>query len=268
MKKKIRVARKLGDEYQCYCLVNEEKVPSLFINPTKNMVHCFSCGRGGTAEELLKEYDLGDIEIKVSSSFWTPATNHGKGTEGYKYMRRRGFSPDTLDDWEVLCTDQYVLIPVKTRKGDTVGLIFRHWDEEKPKYLYNKGFKAHDYLFGSSHYIPDDFAFVVEGALDVMWLHQHGFRNSVAILGTRLSETQIKLLHKLTDGVCLCFDNDVAGRDATYRAIKQLRIEGFEVKVLVLPREVKDLKELSSEQLIEVCGVGRISYLRYLLENF
>jgi DNA primase len=264
MQGKIKVVRKLDDELQCYCQRQEETVPSLFINPVKNVFNCFSCGEHGRASDLLNLYELDEAEAKIGPVF-VPAAQIGEGTAGYQYMLKRGFQPQTLEEWGVTCTDQYVLIPFRTRKKGTVGLIYRYWEENKPKYRYNKGFQVHNYLFGTNLFVPSDFTLVVEGALDVMWLHQNGFRNTVAVMGTCLLEQQARLLRLLADRVCLSFDNDSAGQQATSKAIRLLMEEKLGIEVLQLPESVKDLKGLSAAELAPILSNNKISYLNYLI---
>ena len=83
---------------------------------------------------------------------------------------------------------------------------------------------------------------LVEGNIDVVALHQYGFDNAVASLGTSLTEEQAALLSKYTDQVVLIYDGDNAGQNATKRAIPILEKAGIQVKVLQL-RDAKDPDE-------------------------
>ena len=83
---------------------------------------------------------------------------------------------------------------------------------------------------------------LVEGNIDVVALHQYGFDNAVASLGTSLTEEQAALLSKYTDQVVLIYDGDNAGQDATKRAIPILEKAGIQVKVLQL-QDAKDPDE-------------------------
>ena len=84
-----------------------------------------------------------------------------------------------------------------------------------PKYLYSKGLKKSQVLFGNNHVTPQPFICVTEGCLDTMWLDQHGY-TSVALLGANASRVQQeKLLQLPTNEIVLCLDNDEAGSKAT-----------------------------------------------------
>ena len=76
---------------------------------------------------------------------------------------------------------------------------------------------------------------LVEGNMDVISLHQAGFKNVVAPLGTSLTEEQIKLLAKLTKEIILLFDSDIAGQKATEKAINLFKEYGLSVCVVELP---------------------------------
>ena len=72
--------------------------------------------------------------------------------------------------------------------------------------------------------------------MDCISLHQYGFSNVVASLGTALTINQAKLLKKYVDTVIISFDADVAGEAATLRGLELLRNEGFDLRVLIVPK--------------------------------
>ena len=83
---------------------------------------------------------------------------------------------------------------------------------------------------------------LVEGNIDVVALHQYGFDNAIASLGTSLTEEQAALMTRYTDQVVLIYDGDNAGQNATKRAIPILEKAGLQVKVLQI-RDAKDPDE-------------------------
>jgi len=93
---------------------------------------------------------------------------------------------------------------------------------------------------------------LVEGNIDVVALHQYGFDNAVASLGTSLTDEQAVLLSRYTEQVVLIYDGDAAGQRATQRAIPILEKAGIQVKVLQL-RDAKDpdefLKKFGADRL-------------------
>ncbi|MEZ9700991.1 toprim domain-containing protein [Vibrio sp. 10N.261.46.E12] len=124
-----------------------------------------------------------------------------------------------------------VIFPIKNHAGKTVsfgGRKFRS-DTNGPKYLNGSDsplFRKNKVIFGLNHLSINtkyEEILVTEGYMDVASLHQFGFTNSVASMGTAFSEDQIEDLYKYTDTLHFCFDGDEAGRKAASRAAKNSR---------------------------------------------
>jgi len=81
---------------------------------------------------------------------------------------------------------------------------------------------------------------LVEGNIDVVMLHQAGFDNACASMGTALTTEQLRLLSRYTKELVLCYDNDDAGKAATQKALTLLNDTDFHVRVLELPRRLVD----------------------------
>ncbi len=81
---------------------------------------------------------------------------------------------------------------------------------------------------------------LVEGNVDVVTLHQAGFDNAVATMGTALTTEHTRLISRYAKEIVICYDNDPAGRKATERALDILKDSEFTVKVLKLPDRIVD----------------------------
>ncbi len=81
---------------------------------------------------------------------------------------------------------------------------------------------------------------LVEGNIDVVMLHQAGFDNACASMGTALTQEQLHLLSRYTKDLILCYDNDDAGKIATQKALALLNDTDFNVRVLELPKRLVD----------------------------
>ena len=99
---------------------------------------------------------------------------------------------------------------------------------------------------------------LVEGNIDVVSMHQYGFDNAVASLGTSLTEEQAALITRYAEQVILLYDSDAAGQNATARAIPILEKAGLQVKVL----QIKDAKD--PDEFLKKFGSDRF---RMLLEE-
>lgn len=80
-----------------------------------------------------------------------------------------------------------------------------------------------------------DYLIIVEGYMDVIALHQAGFTQAVASMGTSLTEEQARQAKRLTNNIYICYDGDSAGQNATLRGLDILKKEGLDVKIVSLP---------------------------------
>lgn len=132
-----------------------------------------------------------------------------------------------------------VMIPIIDIRGNVVGFGGRVLDDSKPKYINTEGTLA----FSKSHNLfALNFAKnegrelnLCEGYMDVIAMHQAGFTNTVAALGTSFPEEQMQLIARYADRINLIFDADGAGQKATRRAIENLRRTGLDVRVVTIP---------------------------------
>ncbi len=156
-----------------------------------------------------------------------------------------------------------LMLPVIDLRGDVIGFTSRVMDADAaPKYLNTPEtaiFKKRSTLYGINYAKNSkrDNIILVEGNIDVITLHQAGFDNVVATMGTALTEEHARILSRFTKELVLCYDNDEAGKDATQRAIGILKNADFAVKVLQLPRrrdENGDLVKQDADDFIKYQG--------------
>ena len=138
-----------------------------------------------------------------------------------------------------------LMLPVIDVRGDVVGFGSRVIDNSEPKYMnttdtptYSKRRVLYGLNLAKKTKRPN--IILCEGNLDVVTLHQAGFDNAVASMGTALTKEQLRLLSRYTKELVLCYDNDNAGQQATRRALELLNNSEFSVKVLQLPRRLVD----------------------------
>lgn len=138
-----------------------------------------------------------------------------------------------------------LMLPVIDTRGDVVAFGSRVIDNSEPKYMnssetpvYSKRRVLYGLNLAKKTKRPN--IILCEGNLDIVTLHQAGFDNAVASMGTALTQEQIRLLSRFTKELVLCYDNDNAGKIATERALQLLNNSEFSVKVLQLPRRLVD----------------------------
>ena len=138
-----------------------------------------------------------------------------------------------------------LMLPVIDTRGDVVAFGSRVLDKSEPKYMnssetpvYSKRRVLYGLNLAKKTKRPN--IILCEGNLDIVTLHQAGFDNAVASMGTALTVEQTRLLSRFTKELVLCYDNDNAGKIATERALQILQNSEFTVRVLQLPRRLVD----------------------------
>ena len=135
-----------------------------------------------------------------------------------------------------------IIFPIIDTKGNVVAFGGRTLIKDSlPKYLNTSEtavFKKSMHLFSLNFAKKEkiDSLILVEGYMDVLSLYQNGFKNTVATLGTALTENQARIISSLVKEVFICYDSDTAGEKATLRASKILRKEGLKVKIIKIPK--------------------------------
>lgn len=168
-----------------------------------------------------------DLEILVSAGL--AAT----GPDGHHYDRFR----------------DRVIFPIRDEQGRVIAFGGRVLGDGQPKYLnspetvvFNKRQVWFAFDLARPAIREAGRAVVMEGYMDVVTAHQHGFCNTVASLGTALSQEQAWSLARLAREVVIAYDVDVAGTAAAFRGIEMFRRAGCGVRVARVP-EGKDPDE-------------------------
>lgn len=168
-----------------------------------------------------------------------------------------------------------LILPVIDIRGDVVGFGSRVIiAEDSPKYkntnetpVYAKRKVLYGLNLAKKTKRPN--IILCEGNLDVVTLHQAGFDNAVASMGTALTVEQTRLLSRYTKELVLCYDNDNAGQMATQRVLEMLRNSEFTVKVLKLPNKMVDgqSQKQDADDFIKAYGADAFENLLSGSEN-
>ena len=174
-----------------------------------------------------------------------------------KAMRAKGYTDEELKESGLVSVSQKngnifdrfrdrLMFPIIDVRGNVIGFGGRiiKKDSDAAKYLNSPEtliFNKRKNLFGLNlaKKSKAGFLILVEGNIDVVTLHQYGFDNAIASLGTSLTEEQAALMTRYAEQVILIYDGDKAGQNATQRAIPILEKAGLQVKVL----QMKDAKD-------------------------
>lgn len=189
-------------------------------------------GRGLT-EEIITRFGLG-YTSKYSNTL-------------YKYLKQQGYEDSFLKETGLITLDEAkggrdkfwnrAMFPIMDINNRVIAFGGRVMGEGTPKYLNSPETKIFDKsrnLYGLNYakYARKPYMLICEGYMDVIALHQAGFTNAVASLGTALTGLQANLLARYVKEVYLTYDSDGAGIKAALRAIPIMKEAGLSVKVV------------------------------------
>lgn len=202
-------------------------------------------------EETVKKFGLG-FSNKTSNDL-------------YQYLKSKGYRDDVLKESGLVtidergCFDKFwnrVMFPIMNIHNRVIGFGGRVMGEGEPKYLnspetriFDKSRNLYGMNIARTSRRPN--IIVCEGYLDVIALHQAGFSNAVASLGTAFTSQHASLLKRYTNEVLLTYDSDNAGTKAALRAIPILKEAGLSAKIIKMaPYKDPDefIKNLGAEE--------------------
>jgi len=258
------------DQFNISCPFHIDELPSCSINVTIGKWICFAgCGQGSLVTLLSKftgqgieniQRDIANNEVEFDFDFFEkefPSEDElseveypGKRQIVPEWIFDRGFSRKTLKAWDCGMNEYGdLIIPVYDAKQRLVGWMERRIDAT-PKYMYSKGLRKSQLLFGEHKIQSTQTICITEGALDTMWLNQNGY-TSVALLGASFSYAQqnrLKALHP--EEIVLCLDNDDAGQKAMNK-ISTCMKDSCMLSWIELPEQVKDVQEIRQQTLLK-----------------
>ena len=220
--------------------------------------------RGESAYKYLKNRELSEETIiKFGLGF-----SNKYSDDLYKYLKSKNYSDEIINQTGLISIkengtyDKFwnrVMFPIMNVNNKVIGFGGRVMGEGEPKYLNSPETKVFDksrnlYGLNFARLSRKSSMIVCEGYMDVIAMHQAGFTNTVASLGTAFTVGQASLLKRYTNEVLLAYDSDNAGEKAILRAIPILRDAGLSVKIINMsPYKDPDefIKAQGSEKLEE-----------------
>lgn len=168
-----------------------------------------------------------------------------------------------------------IMFPLKDLKGNVVGFSGRIYDTtSNSKYINSQEniiFKKSNILYNYSDAFNEiklkGFVIIFEGFMDVIAAYRAGVYNTIATMGTALTEEQIKVILKLTNDIRLCYDGDGPGIEASRRAIKLFAKYGVNVKMVMLPNDMDPddyINSFGAEKTKELLVNQNLSSIDYL----
>ena len=196
----------------------------------------------------------------------------------YQYLRSKGYTDEILRDSGLVTMEERgtydkfwnrVMFPIMDVNNRVIGFGGRVLGDGKPKYLNSPETLVFDksrnlYGLNYARTSREHYMLACEGYMDVIAMHQAGFTNAVASLGTAFTPQHAVLLKRYTDTVILTYDSDGAGIKAALRAIPILKEAGISTRVLNL-KPYKDpdefIKNLGADAFRERIANAQNSFL-------
>ncbi|KAB1437645.1 DNA primase [Candidatus Galacturonibacter soehngenii] len=223
---------------------------------------------GKIAYDYLKNRDLTDETMKRFGLGYSSKYSNNL----YQYFKNKGYSDEILKQTGLFNIDEKkgvydkfwnrVIFPIMDVNNRVIGFGGRVMGDGSPKYLNSPETKVFDksrnlYGLNFARTSRKNHLLLCEGYMDVIALHQAGFTNAVASLGTAFTQGHANLIKRYTDQVYITYDSDGAGRNAAVRAIPILKDVGITVKIINMqpykdPDEfIKNLGKEAFEERIE-----------------
>ncbi len=196
----------------------------------------------------------------------------------YRHIKSKGYTDEVLKESGLFTYSEKgvfdkfnnrVMFPIMDINNKVIGFGGRVMGDAKPKYLNSPEtvlFDKSKNLYGMNvaRASRNGYILICEGYMDVIALHQAGFTNAVASLGTAHTSRQASLIKRYASEVYLTFDSDGAGVMAALRAIPMLKASGLSVKVVDM-KPYKDpdefIKALGAEEYQKRIDGARNSFL-------
>lgn len=231
--------------------------------------------RGKRAMEYFKKRELSDETIKKFGLGYSDQYSD----DLYRYLRNKGYEDEILKESGLVTIDERrgghdkfwnrAMFPIMDVHNKVIGFGGRVMGDGEPKYLNSPETKIFDksrnlYGLNFARTTKKPQLLLCEGYMDVIALHQAGFDNAVASLGTALTSGHANLLKRYTKDVYLTYDSDGAGIKAALRAIPILKEVGITTKVINM-KPYKDpdefIKALGAEAYQERIDQAENSFL-------
>lgn len=230
--------------------------------------------QGKTGYDYLKKRALTDETLKRFGLGFANKTSN----DLYQYLRSKGYKDGILKESGLVTLDERgaydkfwnrVMFPILDVNSRVIGFGGRVMGDGEPKYLNSPETKVFDksrnlYGLNYARTSREKYILICEGYMDVIAMHQAGFTNAVASLGTAFTTQHAALLKRYTDKVVLTYDSDGAGVRAALRAIPILKGVGMSIKVLNMqPYKDPDefIKNLGAEAFGERIEQAKNSFL-------
>ena len=235
--------------------------------------HQLKSPAGQSGLDYLKKRQLSDKTINTFGLGYAPQLTG----DLYRMLKEKGYDDELLKESGLFTYEKgirekvwnRVIFPIMDINNKVIGFGGRVMGDGKPKYLNSPETKLFDksknlYGLNVARSSRKNNLIICEGYMDVISMHQAGFNQAVASLGTALTPGHARLMKRYTDNVLITYDSDEAGVKAALRAIPILKEAGLSTKVINM-RPYKDpdefIKALGTEAFQERIDKAENSFM-------
>lgn len=253
----IVLTKSANDRLSGTCPLHVGDNPNAFhVDTQKNIYNCFTrCAGGGSIFDfVMKKENLSfyHAALKIYNTFYPRNSTHNpqnlklKLQFSHPYLQKRNITPHIARHFQIgYCTaglmKDRIAIPICDMDRNTATYCGRTiHDHISPKYLFPKNFHKSEYLFNIQNITPGSPApvFIVEGFFDCIHIHSLGF-DSIALMGTTISQTQISLLKQIDRPYIFMLDGDPTGRQATAKIKQTLKKQNLKATFVYLEEGIE-----------------------------
>ncbi|MBS5065341.1 MAG: DNA primase [Hungatella hathewayi] len=230
--------------------------------------------QGKIGYDYLRRRELSDETIRRFGLGFANKTSD----DLYQYLKKKGYNDAILKETGLVTIEERgthdkfwnrVMFPIMDINNRVIGFGGRVMGDGTPKYLNSPETKLFDksrnlYGLNYARTSREKYILICEGYMDVIAMHQAGFTNAVASLGTAFTTQHAALLKRYTTQVILTYDSDGAGIKAAQRAIPILKEVGMSIKVLNMePYKDPDefMKNLGADAFRERIAQAKNSFM-------
>lgn len=222
--------------------------------------YALSIQEGEKARNYLANRHISDEEIAKYGLGYAPLD----GEKTVQYLLAKGHSLKSIEDIGISTVGMgkmsdvnagRLIFSIRDSEGRVVGFSARQLQKDgSPKYvntretpLFKKGEVIYNYHNAKKTAHHDGFIYLLEGFMDVMALDKAGLSSAIALMGTALTDSQIKLLRKLGSEVRLCLDGDAPGQEGMMKMIFQLNKAAMSFRLVSNPGDLRDPDDILQE---------------------
>ena len=242
-----------------------EKVNSFYIeNLYKTQEALNYLKKRGLFESTIEKFQLG----------YAPTS-----TEQLRFFKNANLNFKELKELGVLTEKDYprlierITFPIFSQSGKIIAFGGRTIKDHPAKYInfsntkvFNKSKTFYGLNFARDHILRSKEAIIVEGYMDVIMLHQAGIENSIATLGTALTNYHLPILKKLDSKIIIAYDSDNAGINAALKASKLLYKNFFDGGVVLFNEGEDPADAVKNNKNIEEIFKNKISFINFIIE--